>query len=134
MLVRREGNYLQKKSRACSTTGYILYTHYIYFEVYPGTHGYQTWLWHSDTRVYRLRRCISHYHTPHVVYHTPHVVYHTPLCRLSMVDTSSAAIVSVPKKVGVGNMPRYFRRRNARYWRPLGCRAIELGKKRSSGV
>ena len=37
--------------------------------------------------------------------------------------------VSMPKKVGVRNSsPRDFRSRIVRYWHPLGCRAIELGK------
>lgn len=34
------------------------------------------------------------------------------------------------KQVGVGNIsPGAFRGRIARWWRPLGCRAIDLGKK-----
>ena len=33
------------------------------------------------------------------------------------------------EKVGVENLSRRaFRRRIVRYWHPLGCRAIELGK------
>ena len=33
------------------------------------------------------------------------------------------------KKLGVGNIsPSAFRKRIVRYWHPLGCRAIELGK------
>ena len=57
-------------------------------------------------------------------------IYHTPLGRFSMLDISTAVgIVSVPKEIGVGNIsPRAFRRRIVRYWHPLGCRAIELGK------
>ena len=55
-------------------------------------------------------------------------VHHTPLGRFSMVDISMVGIVSVPKRIGVGNVsPRAFRRRVVRYWNrawktaPRGC-------------
>ena len=39
------------------------------------------------------------------------------------------------KKIGVGNFSAgAFRRRIVRFWHPLGCRAIELGKQPQGGV
>ena len=41
----------------------------------------------------------------------------------------------VPRRSGVGNMsPRAFRRPIVRYRHPLGCRAIDLGKRSQRGV
>ena len=68
--------------------------------------------------------------------HTPGPIYHTRLGRFSMVDViSTVGIVPVPTKVGAGNIsPRAFRRRTVRYWHPLGCRGIDLGKPPQGGV
>ena len=50
-------------------------------------------------------------------------VHHSPPGWLSMLDVSEA------NKAGVGKIYQgAFGRRIVRYWHPLGCRAIELGK------
>ena len=52
-----------------------------------------------------------------------------------MVDIYTVGIGPVPKMVGGGNVsPGAFRRRVVRYWHPLGCRAIELGRPPREGV
>ena len=69
------------------------------------------------------------------VYGTSYVVRITPLwadCYGRYPHSSWNSSVGA-KKDGVGNVsPRTFRRRVVRYvnWHPLGCRAIELGKKK----
>ena len=79
------------------------------------------------TRRVPSRHCRDTRGLPHTT--TVCITFHTPLGRFSMLDISTVGIVSVPKKVGVGNVsPRAFRRRIVRYWHTLGCRAIELGK------
>ena len=72
---------------------------------YPYLHYY---------RVYRIRRCIPH----------------PPPGRFSMVDISTVGIVPVPNTVGVGKTCRreLSEDLSVRYWHPLACRAIELGK------
>ena len=50
------------------------------------------------------------------------------------ISTSSWNSRAGAEKVGGGNVsPRASRRRTVRYRHPLGCRAIELGKKRPQG-
>ena len=47
----------------------------------------------------------------------------------SMLDISTVRVVLVPEKSPLGNIPpRPFRIRVIRYWRPLGCRVVALGK------
>ena len=54
---------------------------------------------------------------------------HPPESIFPCLHVSTAGVVSVPEKVDVGSIsPRAFRRRIVRYWRPLGYRAIQLGK------
>ena len=59
-------------------------------------------------------------------------VHHTPLGRIFLFHARylhSWKNSVGPQKVGFGNIPpRAFRIRIARYWHPLGCGAIELGK------
>ena len=65
--------------------------------------------------------------TKQVNYRTIRCTPHTP-GPIFMVDISTVGIVSA-KTVGVGNIsPRPWRKRIVRYWHPLGCRAIGLGK------
>ena len=71
---------------------------------------------------YRVRRCMSHHHTPLV-----RLILHASNRHLHNWNRVGA------KKVSVRNIaPRAFRRRRVvrywHYWRPLGCWAIELGK------
>ena len=55
-------------------------------------------------------------------------VYHPPPGRFHGRYLHSSDRVGA-KKVGIGSIsPRAFRRRVVRYWHPVGCRAIKLGK------
>ena len=71
----------------------------------------------------------------HTVY-TYDGVHHTPLGRCFHARYLHSSWTSAgAKNVGVGNIsPRAFRRRIVRYWNPLGCRAIDLGKPPQGGV
>ena len=52
-----------------------------------------------------------------------------------MLDISTTVGTAGAKTIGVKRIsPRASRKKFGRYWHPLGCRAIELGKQPQEGV